>query len=454
MNIRIDTSQIVIETERLILRAFTESDLTDFYAYASVPGVGEMAGWPHHQSIETSKNILRSFIEEKEVFAVFHKAENKVIGSLGVHAPPPWLSKDERYKHLNAYKIGYVLAKDFWGQGLMPEAVKAVIDYGFNTLGIDAFTCEHFTENSQSRRVIEKIGFEFVMKGEYHAKLLDKTFDEMRYILIRDSKKPEPLANYYNNYDEAGRLGSKHGQVEFMTTMRFIEKYLTPGVKVIEIGAGTGRYSRAIADMGFSVEAVELFEHNISIFKEHLTPSQKINITQGNVLDLTSFSDDSFDITLVFGPMYHLYTEADKRQALSEAMRVTKPGGVLFVAYCISDGSIVWSGFQRKRFDISDYINRGKIDPVTFDTFSEPEDIFELVRKEDIDRLMDGFPVERLHYVATDLFTNYMRTEIDAMSDEEFTLYMQYHFSVCERADMVGITHHSLDVFKKYGGCQ
>ena len=192
----IDTSQIVIETERLVLRAFTEDDLSDFYSYASVPGVGEMAGWPHHQSIEISESILRSFIEQNEVFAVFHKARGKVIGSLGVHAPPPWLSEDERYKNLNAYKIGYVLAKDFWGQGLMPEAVKAVIDYGFNKLGIDAFTCEHFTENSQSRRVIEKTGFEFVMNGEYHAKLLYRTFEELRYILIRDSNKPEPLAIY------------------------------------------------------------------------------------------------------------------------------------------------------------------------------------------------------------------------------------------------------------------
>jgi ubiquinone/menaquinone biosynthesis C-methylase UbiE len=261
--------------------------------------------------------------------------------------------------------------------------------------------------------------------------------------------KPEPLANYYSNYDEAGRLGSKHGQVEFLTTMRYIEKYLFTGAKVIEIGAGTGRYSRAIADMGFSVEAVELFEHNINIFKENLKPEQKISITQGNALDLPAFSDNCFDITLVLGPMYHLYSEDDKRQALSEAIRITKPDGVLFIAYCISDGSIVWSGFQRKRFDIQEYIRRGKIDPVTFDTFSEPEDIFELVRKEDIDRLMGGFTVRRLHYVATDLFTNYMRTEIDAMNDEEFALYMRYHFAVCERADMAGITHHSLDIFKK-----
>jgi Ca2+-binding EF-hand superfamily protein len=109
----------------------------------------------------------------------------------------------------------------------------------------------------------------------------------------------------------------------------------------------------------------------------------------------------------------------------------------------------VLSGFQRKVFDLADYIKRGKINPESFDTFSVPEDIFELVRKEDIDRLMRDFDVQRLHYISTDLFTNYMRSTVDAMSEEEFALYLRYHFSVCERADMVGATHHSLDVFRK-----
>jgi len=134
---------------------------------------------------------------------------------------------------------------------------------------------------------------------------------------------------------------------------------------------------------------------------------------------------------------------------MSEALRVTRVGGVIFIAYCISDGSIVCSGFQRKVFDVAEYIKRGKINPETFDTLSVPEDIFELVRKEDVDRLISGFAVERLHYVSTDLFTNYMRGTIDSMTDEEFALYLRYHFVVCERADMVGITHHSLDILRK-----
>jgi len=259
------------------------------------------------------------------------------------------------------------------------------------------------------------------------------------------------IENYYSNYDEDGRLLRKYGQVEFLTTMRYIEKYLTqkPGAYILEIGAGTGRYSRTIADMGYSVEAVELVPHNIEIFNGLIKPEQNIRVSQGNALDLSMFESNIFDITLVLGPMYHLYTEADKRQAISEAMRVTKPGGVLFVAYCISDASILEDGFKRGLNWISDYIAKGKIDPNTFDTTSMPEDIFELVRKDDIDRLMANFEVERLHYVATDMLTRILRESIDDMSDETFDLYLKYHYAVCERPDMVGLTHHSLDVFRK-----
>jgi len=183
MDFPLDVTNITIETDRLLLRAFTESDLDDMYAYASVPGVGEMAGWPHHTSIETTKMILLSFLNNKDVFAIVHKADKKVIGSLGLHNA--WINKEEKYQHLKAKNIGYVLAKDYWGQGLVPEAVKAITKYGFDNLGIEAFSIEHFVDNMQSRRVIEKCGFTFVKEGRYHAKLLDKFFDELRYVLLK-----------------------------------------------------------------------------------------------------------------------------------------------------------------------------------------------------------------------------------------------------------------------------
>lgn len=150
----------------------------------------------------------------------------------------------------------------------------------------------------------------------------------------------EYLSNYYEQYDEDGRLLSKHGKIEYITTMKYIEKYLKPGMRVLEIGAATGRYSHALAQKGYQVDAVELIEHNIEIFKKNTLPSENVTITQGNAMDISAFADDTYDITLLLGPMYHLFSIEDKLKALSEAIRVTKKGGIVFAAYCMGDASV------------------------------------------------------------------------------------------------------------------
>lgn len=182
MDVKIDLTDLTLQTERLILRSWQGSDLHDFYEYASVPGVGEMAGWKHHESIEVSKTILDSFISGKNVFAIVLKENNKVIGSLGFH--PSWANENPLYKDLKQKELGYVLSKEYWGNGLVPEAVREVIRFSFENLGLDALTIGHFQANMQSRRVIEKCGFAFVMESEYYAELLDLHFNDMRYILL------------------------------------------------------------------------------------------------------------------------------------------------------------------------------------------------------------------------------------------------------------------------------
>lgn len=164
------------------------------------------------------------------------------------------------------------------------------------------------------------------------------------------------LIEFYNNYDEDNRLILKYGTIEFLTTMHYIEKYVKPNARILEIGAGTGRYSHALARQGYTVDAVELVEHNIDIFKKNTQSKENITIRQGNALDLSDFSDDQYDITLLLGPLYHLYTVADKQQALSEAIRVTKPGGIIFAAYVISDGCLLDEGFNRGNINVHEYI--------------------------------------------------------------------------------------------------
>ena len=155
----VDVTNIRIETDRLVLRPWRESDLEDFYEYASVDGVGQRCGWLPHKDREESKRILDIFIEEKKTFALELKENGKVIGSVGLEVRDADLGIPEE---LAGREIGYVLNKDYWGRGLMPEAVKAVIDYCFKKLDFDWLTCGHFVWNDQSRRVVEKCGFRYI----------------------------------------------------------------------------------------------------------------------------------------------------------------------------------------------------------------------------------------------------------------------------------------------------
>lgn len=255
------------------------------------------------------------------------------------------------------------------------------------------------------------------------------------------------LTEFYSGYDEDGRLLSKHGQVEYLTTMRYIGKYLQPGMKVLEIGAATGRYSHALAEKGYEVDAVELVQHNIDIFIHNTNPGEKVTIRQGNAKDLSFFADNTYDVTLLLGPMYHLYTEEEQRLALSEAVRVTRKGGVVFAAYCGNDATMVQYCFGKGMLKEERY--QKLVDPVTFKASSDPAELFQLYRKEDIEALNTGLPVTRLHYVGTDMATNYMRPIIDEMDDDFFCLYLKYHFTICERSDMVGVSHHILDILRK-----
>jgi len=255
------------------------------------------------------------------------------------------------------------------------------------------------------------------------------------------------LTSYYENYDEDGRLLTRHGMVEYITTMAYIERYLKPNMHILEIGAGTGRYSHALAQKGYTVDAVELVEHNIDIFKQKTASGENVTITQGNATDLSMFESDTYDVTLLLGPMYHLFSDEDKQKALSEAIRVTKRGGIVFVAYCMGDATVLTYGFIRREID--NIIEKCMLDPDTFETFSRPWDIFELYRKEDIDALRSQFPVTQLHFAASDGYANHMRDALAQMDERTYELYIKYHLATCERQDMIGYSHHTLDIFRK-----
>ncbi len=256
------------------------------------------------------------------------------------------------------------------------------------------------------------------------------------------------LEEYYNQYDEEGRLLSRHGQVEYLTTMRYIKECLE-GISdpcILEVGAGTGRYSVTLAKQGLHVTAVELIEHNLEILRSKLDGTEPIRAIQGNALDLSRFPDDSFDLTMLLGPMYHLYTKEEKLQAISEAVRVTKPGGHILVAYCMNEPTVIQYVFGSNH--LHEVMDLNMLTP-DWHCISDPKEIFELVRTEDIAELDASVPVKKMKLVATDGATNYMREFIDSMDDETFSKWMDYHYAICERQDLIGASHHTLDVLRK-----
>ena len=256
------------------------------------------------------------------------------------------------------------------------------------------------------------------------------------------------LEEYYNSYNEEGRLLSRHGQVEYLTTMKYIRESLEglEAPSILELGAGTGRYSVALAKQGLRVTAVELVERNLDLLRAKLDGTEPITAMQGNALDLSALPDGAFDLTLVLGPLYHLYTREDKLRALSEAVRVTKPGGRILAAYCMNEPTVIQFVFAKRNLA---YASERNLLTPDWHCKSDPREVFDLVRTEDIAALDAALPVERVKLIAADGATNYYREMIDAMDEESFARWMDYHFAICERQDVIGASHHTLDILRK-----
>ena len=211
------------------------------------------------------------------------------------------------------------------------------------------------------------------------------------------------LENYYSGYDEEGRLENKRvGMVEYLTTRRYLDPLLTADCKIAEI--------------------------------------------LGNALDLHMLGDNTYDVTLLLGPMYHLYSEEDKIVALREVVRITKPGGHILVAYCMNEATVIQYVFGCNQLRSVMELNMLTDD---WKCVSEPKDLFEMIRTEDIERLNAAVPVERVKLVATDGASRYIREYLEEMDDSTFDKWLSYHFATCERQDLIGATNHSLDILKK-----
>lgn len=254
------------------------------------------------------------------------------------------------------------------------------------------------------------------------------------------------INDFYTNVcnEDVRLIKDKHSQIEFITTTKYIEKYLKQGDKILEVGAGTGRYSLHYAEMGYEVNAIEFVQNNVKILKSKIKKGMKIKAEQGDALDLSRFQDNSFDVTLVLGPLYHLYTIEDQKKAISEAIRVTKKNGIIMIAYLTSDSIMIDWALEGHLID-----GQNKDFDKNFKMINYEEGLFSSFYIKEFKNLMKEFDVKYLKNIATDGMSHHVDSKINVLTDEEFDVWINYHLSTCEREDLQGYSNHMLYICKK-----
>lgn len=295
------------------------------------------------------------------------------------------------------------------------------------------------------------------------------------------------IEKYYNKFHEEHRLTTRHGQVEFRTTLHLIEEaislvvepesavvepvetttaaetsadagknvvsirpsgYSTTGtIKIADIGAGTGRYSVELCHRGYDLTAVELVKHNLEILR---AKHENIKTWQGDARSLTFLEDESFDITLLFGPLYHLHGDEEKLKALNEAKRITKKGGYILVAYVMNEYSVISYCFKEHKW--AEVAAKGGLSQ-DFHTICSQDELYDYVRIDDINRLNMAAELERIKIISADGAADYMRRELNEMSEEEFKAFCDFQQAICGRPELLGAGSHCVDLLRKSTNC-
>ncbi len=256
----------------------------------------------------------------------------------------------------------------------------------------------------------------------------------------------EIISGFYDRADEDSRLQrSRHGQLEYAVTMDYIHRFAHPGARVLELGAGTGRYSVALAREGFHVTAVELVESNFAILQKNGRGIERLQAVRGDAADLSGFSDQSFDLTLALGPMYHLYDPEEIDKAIDGAVRVTRKNGILFFAF-LSVFGIMYANYLQGNWSLGLEENFTKDHRVRH----FKEQLFTGYDVTEFEGLFAEKPVEWITTTGTDGILEMIEDRPDfEISDRDFRAFVDWYLAFSEKRELLGHTDHLLYICRR-----
>ncbi len=262
-------------------------------------------------------------------------------------------------------------------------------------------------------------------------------------------KRTELLESIYGDGREADRLvRTRAGQLEFLTTMSYIDRQAPHPCRVLELGAGTGRYTVALAQRGHQVTAVELLDKNFELLQANTVQYPNVEAVWGDALDLRRWTDDTFSLTLSMGPMYHLYGKGGVDRAIDEAIRVTRPAGILIFAFLSVHAILYCNYLQPEPHTLRAGLEENFDKAMRVRHF--PEQVFTGYDVHEFEALFEDKPVAHLHTVAADGILELAQDRSDfAMTDEDFRLFSAYHLLHCEERELLGASSHLLYICRK-----
>ncbi|MDE5670965.1 MAG: class I SAM-dependent methyltransferase [Eubacterium sp.] len=245
----------------------------------------------------------------------------------------------------------------------------------------------------------------------------------------------EKLQEYYSSGYEKTRLASdKAHSIEFITTIHYFDELLPRESKVLDCCAGGGIYSYYLAEKGFNVTAADLSSDNVEIIKANKKSELLSGIYNLNVLDMSVFKDESFDVVLCMGAFYHLKSKKERTKCIAECLRVLKKGGIFVLAYINRNPCVLYQFFQNPK-DIAKQAELIK---------TGDNNLFYTAGFDEIGKIVKKFNLTKIKNIGVDGSAYPLQKKINSLNKKRFNDFMNYHFSVCEEPSVIGNSMHGL----------